>query len=194
VKKRNQRNIHGVVETTFFSSVLSRLSRTEPLGVSIKRSLLAASFAAVVSASAWAAQLPDAVASDSPRTAMGTPASVTASSSSGEAAPLLIGQTDEGLDPEAVAHTNWSALMVRTPSPDAGCFHASYPNIVWERVPCKIGQPRTHPTPVKPPGDADVAGNGHDYVAGAQASRPQPPTTDSRRPRQRSRSPVIGSG
>jgi hypothetical protein len=160
VKKRNHRNTHGVVQPTFFSSVLSRLSCTEPLVVSIKRSLFTASFATVVSASAWAAQLPDAVPSDSPQTAIGPSRSVTASSSRTEAGALLTGHTDEGLDPEAVAQTNWSALMVRTPSPDAGCFHASYPNIVWERVPCKIGRPRTHPTHVKPSGNAGVADNG----------------------------------
>lgn len=79
----------------------------ERSGVSIKCSLLAAGFAALVSASAWA-----------------TP------------------------DPDAVARANWSTYMARFPSPDEGCFHAAYPSIVWERVPCKTGHPRVHPTPV----------------------------------------------
>ena len=97
----------------------------ERLGVSIKRSLLATGLATLVSASAWPAQLADSIQSDGPEQAtMGTP------------------------DPEAVARANWSAYMARSPSPDGGCFHASYPSTVWERVPCKIAHPRVHPTPV----------------------------------------------
>ena len=97
----------------------------ERSGVSIKRSLLAAGFATLVSASVWATQLPDSVASDvAEQSATGTP------------------------DPDAVARADWSAYMARFPSPDEGCFHASYPSIVWERVPCKTGHPRVHPTPV----------------------------------------------
>jgi hypothetical protein len=97
----------------------------ERSGVSIKPRLLAAAFATLVSASAWATQLPDLVASDVPQqSATGTS------------------------DPDAVARANWSAYMVRFPSPGEGCFHAAYPSIVWERVPCKIVHPRVHPTPV----------------------------------------------
>jgi hypothetical protein len=47
--------------------------------------------------------------------------------------------------------------------PVGGCFHASYPNIVWEKVDCKMSLPRVHPTHVRPTGDeAQVTGNGHD--------------------------------
>jgi hypothetical protein len=53
------------------------------------------------------------------------------------------------LDPESAAIATWSALMARSPSAEEGCFHASYPDIVWERVPCKISQPRSHPTHVR---------------------------------------------
>ena len=52
-------------------------------------------------------------------------------------------------DPESAARADWSEYMLRHPAPEEGCFHASYPNIGWERVDCKLGQPKTHPTPVK---------------------------------------------
>ena len=103
-------------------------------GVWIKRSLLAAGFASLVSSSAWAGQLPDAVAGD------GSPHA----------------ETGQELDLESAAHAKWSAFMARSPSPDEGCFHASYPSIVWQRVPCKIGRPRVHPTHVQPSGDPAV--------------------------------------
>ncbi len=109
----------------------------------IKPILIAAGLAAAVAAPDWATQLPDAV-----------------SASAGNAA------TDAAVDPELVAHANWRAFMAQNSTPAEGCFHASYPNIVWERVDCKIGQPRVHPTHVKPTDDEEeVTGNGNDYVA-----------------------------
>jgi hypothetical protein len=47
-----------------------------------------------------------------------------------------------------------------------GCFQASYPSIVWEQVECKELDPRVHPIGRKP-GEGQVTGNGHDYVAQA---------------------------
>jgi hypothetical protein len=68
-------------------------------------------------------------------------------------------------DPESAVHANWHATMAHVPTPDKGCFHASYPSIVWERVDCTIAPPRA-PTHVKPTnGQLDVVGNGYDYVA-----------------------------
>jgi hypothetical protein len=51
-------------------------------------------------------------------------------------------------DPDSVARADWGAYMASHPSPDDGCFKASYPSTVWERVPCKMVHPRVHPTPV----------------------------------------------
>jgi hypothetical protein len=73
-------------------------------------------------------------------------------------------------DSEAVARENWRTLMAQNPASEEGCFHASYPNIVWEKVDCRVAvPPRFHTTPVRPPdGAAAQTGNGHDYVAQAQ--------------------------
>jgi hypothetical protein len=62
---------------------------------------------------------------------------------------------------------NWRAIMKQVPTPDAGCFHASYPSIVWESVDCTIAPPHA-PTRVKPTdGELEVVGNGKDWVAQA---------------------------
>ena len=93
--------------------------------VSVSRSLLAAGFATLVSVSAWAAQWPESVASDVVEQAVAGPP-----------------------DADSVARADWSAYMAAHPSPDEGCFRASYPSTAWERVPCKTIHPRVHPTPV----------------------------------------------
>jgi len=66
---------------------------------------------------------------------------------------------------EQAAHANWRAIMKHVPTPDTGCFHASYPSVVWESVDCTIGSPHA-PTRVKPTdGTPEVVGNGNDWVA-----------------------------
>ena len=47
-----------------------------------------------------------------------------------------------------------------------GCFQASYPSVDWEQVECRELHPRVH-TVVRKPGEGQVTGNGHDYVAEA---------------------------
>jgi hypothetical protein len=72
------------------------------------------------------------------------------------------------VDRESVAHANWRAAMAQNSTPAEGCFHASYPNIVWERMDCRIGQPRAHPVHLKrKDAEAEVTGNGYDYAAKA---------------------------
>jgi hypothetical protein len=152
MKMLNHSKAHIISQPTLFSSAVPRRSCTEPLRGSIKRILIAAGLATAVAAPAWAAQLPEV-----------------AGSSNTEAASVLAGQdTDGAVDPESVAQAEWRASMGQNPTPAEGCFHASYPDIVWEKVDCKIGQPRVHPTHVKPTDDElEVTGNGHDYVAKA---------------------------
>jgi hypothetical protein len=72
-------------------------------------------------------------------------------------------------DPESQAHANWRAGMAQNPTPGEGCFHASYPEFVWESVECDIGQPLVQSVHGNPT-DAgeEVAGNGNDYVAKAK--------------------------
>jgi hypothetical protein len=69
---------------------------------------------------------------------------------------------EAAVDSESAAQAEWRTLMAHNPMPVDGCFHASYPNIVWEKVDCKMSPPRVHPTHVRPTGDdAQVTGNGH---------------------------------
>jgi hypothetical protein len=72
----------------------------------------------------------------------------------------------QAVDPDAVAHDQWHASMLQNPPPGEGCYHASYPNVVWDSVECKVGHPRVEPVRVRPAdGSPDVAGNTNDYVA-----------------------------
>jgi hypothetical protein len=73
--------------------------------------------------------------------------------------PALAGQADPDRD-------NWRAVMSHNPTSEEGCFHASYPSFVWEKVECVVAHPAVHP--IRSPrisGEGDVTGNGDDYVA-----------------------------
>ena len=75
--------------------------------------------------------------------------------------------TDAATDPESAAHAAWHKIMKQAPATEQGCFHAAYPSIVWEKVECEIGPARV-PKHVKPSGgEAEVVGNGGDYVGEA---------------------------
>jgi hypothetical protein len=81
--------------------------------------------------------------------------------------PVSAGQTtDEAVDAEAAARDNWRAVMAHNTELGEGCFRASYPSIDWEQVECNELHPRVHPVFHKP-GEGQVTGNGHDYVAQA---------------------------
>jgi hypothetical protein len=107
----------------------------------LKPILGAATLAAAIAAPAWSANLPDA-------------------------GP---GQSAEHMaDPETAARTEWRAIVRQSPRTGEGCFHASYPSIVVERVECTKDASRAHPVHVHPTGDTpEVVGNGHDYAARA---------------------------
>ena len=97
------------------------------------------------------------------------------------AAELPVAAADAGTftkgaaaDPEAAARKFWREHIVEQ-SPSAqgkGCFHASYPDYVWEAVACRVpGTPSSHPTPGRVP-DAEPGpqegGATGDYVALSQ--------------------------
>lgn len=85
------------------------------------------------------------------------------------ASPLVAEQdTGKAEDPESAAHRQWREAIANTPTHDEGCFHASYPNFTWEKVDCKTDPGRSHPTHATPSDEAEVAGNGNDYVAKAK--------------------------
>jgi hypothetical protein len=72
-------------------------------------------------------------------------------------------------DAESVAHAQWRDALKQNPAPSEGCFHAAYPNIVWERVQCRTDEPRFHPVhAARSSDDPEVTGNGNDYVAYAK--------------------------
>ncbi|MGA2190915.1 MAG: hypothetical protein ABSH33_20545, partial [Steroidobacteraceae bacterium] len=74
-----------------------------------------------------------------------------AGASDAAAVSALAGQdTDAAVDPQSAALHSWRKLMTQNPAPVEGCFHASYPNVTWDRVECKAAQPGVHPVHVKP--------------------------------------------
>jgi hypothetical protein len=91
------------------------------------------------------------------------PVTVTLTVSDGDPAP---GCVDTGevtirctpLDPAAAKA--WRTSMVSTPLPNAGCFRASYPSLLWQAVPCTTAPQ----TPFGPP-TPQVVGNGADFSA-----------------------------
>jgi hypothetical protein len=67
---------------------------------------------------------------------------------------------------EARAQAYWRADIGEIAVPEDGCFHASYPNLFWQRVACGTGKPRAHLAHPNPEaGSPAVVGNGKDYVA-----------------------------
>ena len=66
---------------------------------------------------------------------------------------------------EALARQAWREDMAQIATPSDGCFHASYPSIVWQQVACKNLPARAHFVPhyylfAAP----QTAGNGNDYT------------------------------
>lgn len=102
--------------------------------------LIAAGFATAVAAPAWSTEIPDAAINISAGNAA---AVVTAADPA----------TGRAADPEAAARAQWRKLMAHNSTPAAGCFHASYPDIVWQSVACTSGQPRAHSLHARPRDD-----------------------------------------
>jgi hypothetical protein len=72
----------------------------------------------------------------------------------------------ETADADAAAHKSWRTVMARHKNAEPGCYRATYPSMVWEKIECKEGNlpvpsaPR-HTTGVR----SEVTGDGNDYVA-----------------------------
>jgi hypothetical protein len=56
---------------------------------------------------------------------------------------------------------NWRQLMVRTPTPNAGCYTSAFPSIEWREVPCSTAPARPHPRLFVP----QTLGGGNDLSA-----------------------------
>ena len=53
----------------------------------------------------------------------------------------------------SVAKDNWRQFMSRNPAAEPGCFHAAYPNYLWEKAACQtLAQPHVHPV-LQAPGE-----------------------------------------
>lgn len=92
------------------------------------------------------------------------------------------GQSDQQVGPiESLAREAWRENMAQIATPARGCFHATYPSIIWEQVACKQITPHVHPVPRRPAsiGQAQNAGNGNDYVLQAPGSNLISQTTGS---------------
>lgn len=74
--------------------------------------------------------------------------------------------TDEQVGPmESLARESWRENMAQIATPSEGCFHASYPSIIWQQVACKNLTAHAHPVARKATfGAAETAGNGNDYT------------------------------
>jgi hypothetical protein len=77
------------------------------------------------------------------------------------ASSLMPAAIAQGAD--AAALENWRGAIALT-QPGEGCFTVSYPDTIWQQIECKHLNPRVRPT-IHKPGEAQVTGNGHDYVA-----------------------------
>lgn len=66
-------------------------------------------------------------------------------------------------DAQAQAFKSWHETMRQMAPPAAGCFHAAFPSVIWEKAACVATQYRSNPR-VKP-GTAETVGNGDDYAA-----------------------------
>ncbi|GFZ96838.1 hypothetical protein [Dyella caseinilytica] len=66
---------------------------------------------------------------------------------------------------EQVAREAWRQDIAQIATPSEGCFHASYPSIVWQQVACRALTQAAHPLPHYYLFAAqETAGNGNDYT------------------------------
>lgn len=64
----------------------------------------------------------------------------------------------------------WRDALTRIPSPGAGCFHATYPNVILDRVPCASASLGSFSAPPPRLQEASKAvGNGSDYALGVRS-------------------------
>ncbi len=67
---------------------------------------------------------------------------------------------------DAAAHNSWRTVMARHENAEPGCYRATYPSMLWEKVECKQGNLRVPSVPHHATGvRSEVTGDGNDYVA-----------------------------
>jgi hypothetical protein len=66
---------------------------------------------------------------------------------------------------EAMAKASWRQDMAQIAAPSEGCYHASYPRIVWQPIACTATTPQARAVPRQTVfAQAQTVGNGNDYV------------------------------
>jgi hypothetical protein len=66
---------------------------------------------------------------------------------------------------EQMAKASWRGDIAQIAAPSEGCYHATYPSVVWEQVACQQLTPRAHSVPRQIVfGQEQTAGNGDDYT------------------------------
>jgi hypothetical protein len=84
----------------------------------------------------------------------------------GLAAVPIWASTPSGAVPHPVALEKWRAAMAEKPPQEAGCYHASYPSLVREKVECAVAHAGVHPMHRERGADEPaIVGNGADYAA-----------------------------
>jgi hypothetical protein len=69
---------------------------------------------------------------------------------------------DVAADAQAQALSSWHETMRHMAPPTAGCFHAAYPSVIWEKISCGTTNYRSNP---HVNGAVETVGNGNDYAA-----------------------------
>jgi hypothetical protein len=170
MKTRDHLNAHVIGRPTTGVSAVRRSSFAEASRPPIKHLLIATCLATAVAVPAWATQLPvEAVSQSGGNMTMRTDATAdpSAGPSNARTASFTGGQDADGaIERESAAHATWRAQMAQNSTPEEGCFRASYPNLVWEKVECTVVLSGVHPVRIMPTDSAgEVTGNGRDWVA-----------------------------
>ncbi|MBS0193901.1 MAG: hypothetical protein JSR34_06615 [Proteobacteria bacterium] len=66
---------------------------------------------------------------------------------------------------EAMAHALWEKSVRQNPAPASGCFHTTYPSVMWVRDQCHATPYHYTPGPrIAAAKQRDIVGDGHDYA------------------------------
>ena len=77
--------------------------------------------------------------------------------------PAAASTADIAAEAQAQAVKPWHETMRQMAPPTAGCFHAAFPSVIWEKTTCEVTSYRSEPH-VKF-STAETVGNGNDYAA-----------------------------
>ncbi|MBD8898149.1 hypothetical protein [Rhodanobacter sp. DHG33] len=79
--------------------------------------------------------------------------------------PVAASTADIAADAQAQALKTWHQTMRQMAPPMEGCFHASFPSVIWEKATCEATSYRSNPHVKLKNGMAETVGNGDDYAA-----------------------------